>query len=57
MNWEIILSVVVLLVLVVALPGSYDVYAMLIAGAVGLGVLMALVWVVGLMSVFVGGLF
>jgi hypothetical protein len=57
MSWEIILIVIILLVLVVALPGSYDVFAMLIAGAVGLGILMALVWVVGLMSVFVGGLF
>jgi hypothetical protein len=57
MSWEIILSVAVLLVLVVAIPGSYNVFAMLVAGAVGLGILMALVWVVGLMSVFVGGLF
>jgi hypothetical protein len=57
MSWEIILSMAVLLMLVVALPGSYDVFAMLIAGAVGLGILMALVWVVGLMAVFVGGLF
>ena len=57
MSWEIILLVIILLVLVFAVPGSYDVFAMLIAGAVGLGFLMALVWVVGLMSVFVGGLF
>jgi hypothetical protein len=56
MSWEIILFIAVVLLIVIALPGSYDVFAMLIAGAVGLGILMALVWVVGLMSVFIGGL-
>lgn len=57
MNLEIILLVMILMVLCIS-PGFLHVtFAMLIAGAVGLGILMALVWVVGLMSVFIGGLF
>lgn len=58
MSWDLILYLCPLVLLIaVNLPGSYDAFAMLIAGAVGLGILMLLVWVVGLMSVFVGGLF
>jgi hypothetical protein len=57
MSWELILFITVVLLIAVNLPGSYDAFAMLIAGAVGLGILMLLVWVVGLMSVFIGGLF
>lgn len=57
MSWELILFIAVVLLMAVNLPGTYDVFTMLIAGAVGLGILMLLVWVVGLMSVFVGGLF
>ena len=57
MNLEIILLVLILMALCIS-PGFLHVtFTMLIAGAVGLGILMLLVWVVGLMSVFVGGLF
>ena len=57
MNLEIILLVLILMVLCISQGFLHVTFAMLIAGAVGLGILMLLVWVVGLMSVFVGGLF
>ena len=57
MNLEIILLVMILMVLCISPGFVHGAFAMLIAGAVGLGILMLLVWVVGLMSVFVGGLF